>query len=483
MDTLNMCDRITGKGRRLSMHFDEHFLRMVIPEVTFVSTSFPTEPYMSVDSRTIQPGEIFVALAGSANDGHNFIAEALKKGASGLIMSQHKRDLLEKIDAHIIKNIFVALVPDTLDALKRLAQEWRAQFTYPVVALTGSVGKTSTKTIITNILALHGLEYVASYGNQNTSIGVALNIFKMRSDHQVAIFEFGISKRGEMAELARIVKPTIGLIVNVGHAHMEGLGSLQDIALEKKDIFKYFTEKSIGIVNGDQSLLAQVAYVHPVIKFGTKTINQIQARKIQISNKHISFVLKIYKQKYSIILKQTHEGAIFNSLAAAAVAHLLHVPADVIAKGIQMPIVIAGRFERLPLKGAKGVVINDCANANPESMKTSLLAFQQLDTKDQKIAVLGDMLELGVNSPFWHRQLGRFLRKVPSLNHVILVGKMVQWTKRTLPFGLTADIVPTWEEAIKKLDEKLDKECVVLVKGSHKIGLSHIIDHITERQS
>lgn len=464
------------------MRFDEHFLKKVIPEVTFASTSFPAEPYISVDSRTIEAGEIFVALAGSSTDGHNFITEVIQKGAAGLILAQHNKKLLEKINAQLIKNIFVAFVPDTLDALKRLAEAWRAQFSYPVVALTGSVGKTSTKTAITNILALHGLEYISSYGNQNTSVGLAINIFKMRSTHQVAIFELGISKRGEMAELARIVRPTIGLIVNVGHAHMEGLGSLQDIALEKKDIFKYFTEKSIGIVNGDQSLLAQVAYVHPVIKFGTKTVNQIQARKIHISNKHISFVLKIYKQKCPIVLKQTHEGAIFNSLAAAAVAHLLGVPAEIIAQGIQMPVVNAGRFERLSLKHAKGLVINDCANANPESMKTSLLAFQQLDTKDQKIAVLGDMLELGVNSPFWHRQLGRFLRKVPSLNHVILVGKMVQWTKRTLPFGLTADIVPTWEEAIKKLDEKLDKESTVLVKGSQRMGLSHIVDHITERQ-
>ncbi len=473
--------KITGKRRRLSMRFDEHFLKRVIPEVTFASKLFPEELTVSIDTRTMKQGDIFVALVGSNTDGHNFISEAVQKGAAGLIIAQHNKELLKQIDEQKLKNMFVVLVPDTLDALKRLAQAWRAQFSYPLVALTGSVGKTSTKQIISNILALHGVEYISSYRNQNTLVGVALNIFKMREKHQVAIFELGISKRGEMAELARIVRPTIGLIINIGHAHMEGLGSLQDIALEKKDIFKYFTEKSIGMVNGDQGLLANVAYVHPVIKFGTKTINQIQARKIHISNKHISFILKIYKQRCPIVLKQTHEGAIFNSLAAAAIAHLLDIPIDTIAQGIQMPMIIAGRFERLPLKHAKGIVINDCYNANPESMKTSLLAFQQLDTKDQKIAILGDMLELGVNSPFWHRQLGRFLRKVPSLNHVILVGKMVEWTKKTLPFGLTADIVPTWEEAIKKLDECLDKESTVLVKGSLKLELSHIVDHIAER--
>lgn len=463
------------------MRFDEHFFKGVIPETFFVSTSFPEEPKISIDSRTIQKGDIFVALPGSCVDGHDFVAEAVKKGAAGLIIAHNKKEIVKQIDAQKLQTIFVALVPNTSMALKQLAEAWRSQFTYPVIALTGSVGKTSTKQIISNILTLHGIDHFVSYGNQNTGIGVALNIFNMRPHHRVAIFELGISKRGEMAELAKMARPTIALIVNIAHAHMEGLGSLQDIALEKRDIFKYFTENSIGIVNGDQNLLAHVAYVHPVVKFGTKTINQIQARKIHVTNKHISFLLKIYKQKLPIVLKQSHEGAIFNSLAAASVAYLLDIPADVIAKGIQMPMVIAGRFEHLPLKHGKGTVINDCFNANPESMKMSLMAFQQLDTKEQKIAILGDMLELGVNGPFWHRQLGRLLRKVPSLSHVILVGKMVEWTRRTLPFGLTADIVPTWEDALKKLDGRLDKESLILVKGSHGMGLYHIVDHIVER--
>ncbi len=463
------------------MRFDEHFLKDVIPEATFASKSFPEEPKIAVDTRKMQDGDIFVALVGSSHDGHDFVQEALQKGAAGLIIDREKKAVLDKIDVTKLKNIFVALVPDTFNALKKMAHAWRGQFDYPVVALTGSVGKTSTKEMISNILTLHHTDHVASYANQNTLIGVAINVFKMRSHHKAAIFEFGVNKRGEMAQMAQMVNPSIGLITNVGHAHMEGLGSLQDIAQEKKDIFKYFTEKSIGIVNGDQGLLANVAYVHPVIKFGTKTINQIQARKIHISNRHISFILKIYKQKYSIILKQTHEGAIFNSLAAAALAHLLGVPGDVIAEGVALPVVIPGRFETLRLKQKKGIIISDCYNANPESMKASLLAFQQLDTKDQKIAVLGDMLELGVNSPFWHRQLGRFLRKVPSLNHVILVGNMVQWTKKTLPFGLTADVVETWEEAVEKLEDRLDKESTVLVKGSFGMGLTHIIDTVAEQ--
>lgn len=463
------------------MHFDEHFLKSVVPEVTFLSTVFPQELNVSVDSKIVCPGDIFIALEESYDK--QWLDQMLQKGVSGLIIAHHARNLFDGIDMRRLQHMFVALVPDTLEALKKIATAWRQQFDYPVVGLTGSVGKSSTKTIIANILHLQDVPYLCAHDHQASIADVAVQLCNMREYHKVAIFELSISKRGQMAELAAMVNPTIGLIINIGHAHMEGLGSLQDIALEKKDIFKYFTEKSIGIVNGDQQLLAQAAYVHPVIKFGTKTINQIQARKIHISSKHISFILKVYKHKYPIILNNTHEGSIFNSLAAAAVAYLLNVPVEKIIQGIQVPIAISGSFERLPLKHAKGILINDCTNANPESMKTSLLAFQQLDTQDQKIAVLGDMLELGVNSPFWHRQLGRFLRKVPSLQHVILVGKMVQWTKRTLPLGLTVDIVPTWEDAVNKLKERLDKESAVLVKGSHKLGLSHLVDHVSERST
>jgi UDP-N-acetylmuramoyl-tripeptide--D-alanyl-D-alanine ligase len=463
------------------MRFDEHFLKGVLPDIVFTSTAFPEEPNIVVDSRVVKKGDIFIALKGSKHDGHEFVNQAIESGASGIIIAHHKKDIADKISPECLKKIGVALVPDTLEALSALATAWRAQFQYPVVAITGSVGKTSTKETVCNILSMHGVDYVASLGNQNTAIGLAMNIFNMRAHHKVAVFELGINKRGEMAKLAAIAHPTIAVITNIGHAHMEGLGSLQDIAIEKKDIFKYFTEKSIGIINGDQNVLSQAAYVHPVIKFGTKTINQVQARKIYVSNKRISFTLKLYKQKFSILLRQTHEGAIFNSLAAAAVGYLLNIPGDVIARGLAAPVIVAGRFETLALQNGNGIVINDCYNANPESMKAALQAFQQMDTKDQKIAVLGDMLELGVNSPFWHRQLGRFLRKVPSLNHIILVGSMVHWTKKTLPFGLTVDMVPTWQEAVTKLEGKLNKESTVLVKGSFDVGLSNIVDAIAER--
>lgn len=463
----------------MSIRFDERFVQTAVPDVSIVSNSFPEQVRFSIDTRTLQEGDIFIAISGAKVDGHDYIEQAFKKGAAGIIIAAHKKDLLSSLDTKKISNKLVLIVHDTVQALIQSAILWRAQFDIPVIAITGSVGKTSTKEMLSNILALNGNKFLASQGNQNTRIGVSLNILRMKPEHQMAIFELGINKRGEMAELSRILRPTTSLITSIGHCHMEGLGSLGDIALEKRDVFKFFTEKNIGIVNGDQPILAAVSYAHPVLKFGTKTTNQIQARKIRLSSTNVTFVMKIYKQKYQVTLSKPHAGAVFNALASTAIAQLLGVGQETIVKGIQIPLTISGRFEPRPLKSHKGTIINDSYNANPESMKAALLAFQNIQTDAQKIAVLGDMLELGISAPFWHRQLGRFLRKVPSLRHVILVGDMVKWTKKTAPVNLTIEVVPSWNAAIDSLKNKLSEESVVLVKGSHGVGLSNIVEALT----
>ena len=465
------------------MRFDEHFLKGALSELTFVSKNFPENVSFSVDSRTINKGDIFIAIEGKNFDGNMAVGDALKKGASGAILSENKKEVLDKIDAKLLKNKLLVLVPDTLDALSRLATAWRAQFECPVVAITGSVGKTTTKEIISNILDVNGTSYVSTYGNQNTKIGLSLNVLKMRSSHEVAIFELGITRRGEMSDLVDILKPTTAVITSVGHSHMEGLGSLSDIAAEKRVVFKHFTEESIGIVNGDLPVLANVGYDHPVIKFGSKTTNQVQARKIHVGNGNISFMLKIYKDKCNAVIKNTNVSTVFNATAAAVVANLLAIPHDIIVKGIQVPVSVSSRFEKLDIKKGRGVLINDCYNASPESMKAALVALENIDTDSKKIAVLGDMLELGVNSPFWHRQLGRLLRKVTSLKNVILVGEMVSCTKKTIPVGVAVEHVKDWKEAIKILDSMLDQESLVLVKGSRSMNLINLVDHFSQKKS
>ena len=462
------------------MYFDEHFIQGALPDFTIINNHFPSDARFSIDSRTLKKGEIFVALSGQQTDGHKYIKQALDNGAAGIIIAEEKKDLLQNVQQEI-KNKLVITVPDPFKALVRLAKAWRSQFNYPVIAITGSVGKTSTKMILANIVSLQHEQFLVSTGNENTQLGVALNMLKMRRNHTLSIFEVGISKRGEMAVIAEMLRPTNAVITCIGHSHMEGLGSLADIALEKRDIFKYFTEESVGIINGDQSLLAHVGYIHPVIKFGAKTINQVQARKIVKKEGCIEFLLKLYKQKYIIRLNQSHEGAVFNCLAAASVAHLIGISADLIAKGLTMPLTISNRFEPLRLAICDGTVISDCYNANPESMKNALLAFENLQASGKKIAVLGDMLELGVTTPFWHRQLGRFLRKTPSVSHIILVGDFVKWTHKTIPVGLSCELVSTWQEAAQRLKNHVGTSSVVLVKGSHAVGLTHLVEQVVSK--
>lgn len=461
------------------MQFNKRFVTDTLADVSIIRSYFPEDAQFSIDTRTLQKGEIFIALRGIQCDGHTFVHRALQMGAAGCIIAHDQQHILESIDTALLENKLIIAVKDTLKALVALAKAWRAQFSCPVIGITGTIGKTSTKECLANILDIHGSNYLASFGNQNTLVGVSLNLLRMRSLHEVVIIEMGISKRGEMAILTDVVRPTNAIITNIGHQHMDGLGSLLDIALEKRDIFKYFTEESIGIINGDQSILADVSYSHPVIKFGAKMTNQIQARKIRVSHTGIHFVLKMYGKKYNAALKNPHTGAVSNSLAAAAIARLLQVPDHIIVQAIQMLVVVAGRFEEMTIKKGKGVIINDCYNSNPESMKAALLAFEQLDTPAQKIAIIGDMLGLGVSSPFWHRQIGRFLRKVPSLQRVILVGSLVKWVKKTAPVGIAVEMVGTWQEAADCLENELKKEAMVLVKGSQDLGLSNLVEQFT----
>src|SRR3989339_436830 len=457
------------------MQLDNEFVKNTLSNVQMINGDFAPNSSFSVDTRTLQAGDIFVALPGKQCDGHQFIKDALAKKASGLIVLESRRSEIESLYGQALQSVKILYVEDTLAALVNLAKEWRSKFTYPVVGITGSVGKTSTKEMVANILRVSGEPFYVSHGNQNTIIGVALNIFKMKPGLKAAIFEVGVSERGAMSKIADMLRPTYALITGVGHAHMQGLGSLTDVAAEKRAIFSCFTDINIGIVNGDQDVLSTISYAYPVLKFGLKTSNQIQARKISIKNNVITFVAKIYKKKYSIILQSSHEGAVMNALAALAIAYMIEVPTEVAIAGVQKPLAVQGRFEFCNTKD-HGLFINDSYNANPESVKAGLLAFNAYESDLSRILVLGDMLELGVDGAFWHRQIGRFLRKISGVKHLILVGKMSEWIKKTAPLGLTIEHFDTWQQALPAIKTITNSKTITFVKASRGVGLQNIID-------
>ncbi len=468
------------------MQFDKDFFKSALPQAEFLGADISIASDISIDARDAKKGDIFIVLDRDNKDISYILTEIINKDVSGIIINSCEKEKLNKINAKKLSQLSIILVKNTTQALIDLAKKWRSLFKNHVVGITGSVGKTSTKQILSNILTLANIPFIASYpvqsfiDNQNPEIGVSFSILQIKEHHKVSLIEMGVNKRGQMALMADIVMPTTACISSIGHSHMDSLGSIFDIASEKKDIFKNFKEDNIGVINGDQLILSNISYKHLVIKFGTKTTNQIQARKVQINNSNTNFIIKLYKDRYKINLDTNHSGRITNVLVAASVAYVLNIPSDIIVKAIQTPINISSIFEQAKIKASKGILIDDCHNASPESMKAALLAFEKFESKGQKIAVLGDMTELGVNSSFWHRQLGRFLRKAPSLNHVILVGDLVESAKTTVPLGLSFEYVKDWQEAVSKVKERLDKEAVILVKGSRTLGLNNLVQELKE---
>jgi UDP-N-acetylmuramoyl-tripeptide--D-alanyl-D-alanine ligase len=456
------------------------FFQKIVPNVTWIGSSEPCFDHAVIDSRSAQKKSAFFALQGEKVDAHDFLLDAYHHGARTFVLEKAKQEKIKIFTNSMLQECSIALVDNVRDVLVMLATAWRQQFTFPVIGVTGSVGKTSTKEMLVSVVRSSGKQYVATEGTRNTLVSIAACLLGLKPEHQCAIIEMGINKQGEMARLAHLVRPTLGIITAVAHSHMEGLGSLQDIATEKRDIFKYFKEGDIGIINGDQPILAAISYQHPVVKFGLKTTNQVQARKIQASNGALSCILKLYNKKYQCMLPTMHTGRLLNALACAAAAHVLGIADAAILKGIQEAPIIPGRFELKKLRTCKGIVVNDCYNANPESMREALFAFDRMETRGKKIAVLGDMLELGVNTPFWHRQIGRILRKTPSLAYVIFVGNHMKAAEKTIPIGIPFKSVSNWQEAIGEVQQHLEDEVAVLVKASNGVGLKNVVEMIVE---
>lgn len=437
---------------------------------------------ISIDSRSIKSGDFFVALAGPSFDGHAFVAQALAKGACGALISKSVADCVSASDLKLLEDKFFIVVSDTLDAFITLAKAWRQQWTCPVVGITGSVGKTTTKEMVRSILHSAGIDAYVSFKNYNNLIGLCYNILQVPLCCKAVVLEVGINEKNEMAQLADILRPSIGLITCIGHAHLAGFdGSLDMLAQEKRKLFSSFMPQDIGIVFGDQPLLGNICYSHPVARFGFKARSHVHGRRIVVAMQEdgtlkTQFSLKWYGKQALVLLKTNHAGFVHNALAAAAVAYFLHVPFEHVVKGLEAYEGMESRFEMKKLKNGNGVLFDDCYNANPESMKAALKAFSQLPYSGKKIAVLGDMLELGGKEAYWHRHIGRFISKSIEIDHVILVGKLAHVMTRTLPDDLVVEMANDWQEAEQKLNAMLDgQNAVILVKASHGMRLDNLV--------
>jgi len=465
----------------LNKQFFEKALPSSICSLGEADGEFSNENKISIDSRTIKPGEIFLALKGPNFDGHDFISEVLDKGASTLIIHKDKKNLLSEVDVGLLKGKRVILVADTLLALIEMAKCWRQSLGGKIIGITGSLGKTTTKEMLGSILRESKIPSYISFKNQNNIIGLCLNILKVKANNEVAVFEVGINHKGEMDLLADVLRPDIAVITSIAHVHTEGLGSLDGVAEEKRLIMKHFCSSDIGVIPGDCGLLANSYYKHPIIKFGLKKRNQVQAKRIKtvrFDEDGVSFSLRIFNDEFKLSLMLGNEALVKNALAAVAIATLISLPAEKIIKGLENFKPVEGRFEKKLLKNNSGILINDCYNASPESMKEALLAFHKMQARGPKSAVLGDMLELGKKEAFWHRQIGRSLCNMLSINHLIIVGDRAKTIASTAPLTMKVTLSKDWKEACKSLNKILEKDSLILLNGSKAVGLSNIVGQI-----
>lgn len=461
------------------MHLNKQFIQTTVSHAILGVQDLPLYPTFSVDTRTLQAGDIFIAIQGEHVDGHDFIEQALQKHAGGIIAALDHKDGIEKKYKKELEKIFVLFVPDTTQALIDLAKAWRQQFTIPIVGVTGSMGKTSTKDMIATMMQASGKPYIASYGNQNTAIGVSLHILRLNSAHAFAVFEMGIGPDENMSRLADVVRPTLAVITAITHAHVETWGSLENIATEKRKICSYFGPENICIINGDVPVLTKAGYKHPVVKFGTKLTNHFQVRNVKIQNNSLSFVAKIYDKKYSVLLPTVHAATAMHVLAGLAVSYFLHIPIEVAIQAAQEKSATKGRFEFVPACN-QGLMIHDAYNANVESMKAGLQAFDHYQTSRKKIAVIGDMRELADKSVSLHRIVGKFLAKMKTIDHIFLVGDMVDYCKDYISEPQLIAHVKTAQELMPMLQSWINKDSIVYFKASNGIGLGKVIQQFQE---
>lgn len=429
---------------------------------------------VSTDSRTVRAGEIFVALQGERFDGHDFVGDAVKRGATAAIVSKPNLG----IDA--AAGIALIQVPDTLEAMGRIAAAHRSLFSIPVVAVTGSVGKTTTKDMTAHILSQR-FEVLKTEENYNNEIGVPLTALQLEPSHQAAVFEIAMRGPGEIAYLARIVRPTIGVVTNVGVTHIERLGSAQAIAAAKAELLQEMGPDSVAILNADDehSACLRGAAKGKVLTFGIERPADVTARDVSMGEMAASeFRIAAGKEQAPIRLRVPGRHNVLNALAAAAAALEAGASIEDVRKGLEG--VTLGKHRLQVLKSARGfTILDDCYNANPASMVAALEVLGQIRA-DRHMAVVGDMLELGPHAAEMHRDVGRDAA-THGLALLVAVGDHAHHLREGALSGMTPEQVILASDVEQCADIILQGARpgdAVLVKASRAMALERVVEKL-----
>ena len=422
----------------------------------------------STDSRSLQPGELFIPLRGDNFDGHDYMNQAIQNGAAACLSEEMIGGLL----------VPVIKVNNTLKALGDLAAAMRRQFAGPVVGITGTSGKTTCKEMLAAILESTG-PGLKSAGNFNNLIGVPLTLFDLQLEHRWAVVEMGMSERGEISRLAEIARPNIGMITNVGAGHLENFDGISGVARAKGELFIALPSDGVALINADDQEVLRLPVANGVrrVLFGTVREADVKAENIAGHNGSVSFDLVIEDEVKKVIMPLPGRHNVSNALAAAAAAYVIGVGLEQIVSGLQAFRPCPGRMELFVLP-EDIVVLDDSYNANPLSVHAALDALHDLDSSGRRIAVLGDMLELGPAGPELHQHIGTlaaarvdWLFTYGSLAEEIARGAVESGFPQEKVFSATSH-----DELSASLLEILQSGDRVLVKGSRGMRMEKVID-------
>ena len=443
--------------------------KMLIGDENLVCDSF------SKDTRTIQNGDIYIGIKGENFDGNKFWKQALDNGAVGVII-QDVEVSTEELEAY--KDKTVIKVEDTLNALYEIAKYKRSLYDIPVVAITGSVGKTSTKDIIASVVSTK-YKTLKTEGNNNNNIGLPLTILKLK-DHEALVVEMGMNHFGEISLLTDIAKPTLAVITNIGTSHIGNLGSRENILKAKLEILEGMKIPKI-IINNDNDLLhnwynenSEKLEIHT---FGIKNNSEVMGKDIKMKEHSSEFTAVTDSKETNIKVPVGGEHFVYNALCAMTVGKVLNISVDKIKYGIESFELTKKRMDIKKLENG-AIIINDAYNASFESMKVSL-EFLANHTGERKIAVLGDMFELGEYSEELHRKVGKEVVK-NNIDMLICAGENAKYI---IEEAKKSGKIETYfmhnnEEIVEKLSQELRNGDVVLVKASNGMKFFEICQKV-----
>ncbi|MEA2014463.1 MAG: UDP-N-acetylmuramoyl-tripeptide--D-alanyl-D-alanine ligase [Thermodesulfobacteriota bacterium] len=435
---------------------------------------------LCTNSRKVIGGNLFIPLAGKRFDGHNFIEDAVNNGATGLFVQAGSEEIIERVAS----GVSVILVDDTLHALGDIANLWRNKFTNPVVAVTGSSGKTTTKEMIATVCGLSG-DVLKSRGNYNNLVGLPLSLLDLSSRHKMAVVEMGSSMRGEIKRLATVAEPDIGVITNTGSAHLEGFGSVDAIMEEKGEIFFNMRDNGTAIINRDDegSRILADRWMGRNISFGIDENAFVRAERIFMRGERgISFTLKIGETGKGIDMTVVGRHNIYNALACAAACFAMDIDYDLICEGLSAFRQIQGRMNIHTLK-IGGIVIDDTYNANPDSTMEALKTLNDLKGKNESIVIVGDMLELGEKAEELHEEIGRAMADT-GVGNIFLRGDFAGAVARgAIEKGFSEDHIyfaETPGRMMGTLHSLLREGDCILIKGSRDMKMENFLLAIIE---